>query len=112
MQVAPDRALTTLYQLTGLLRAVLRKTNGSFVALRDELDIVEAYLAIEHARFEERLVVSIDVPHELWHARIPPLPVAAARRECGQARDRADARRRPSVRVRPGGPTATTPTRS
>ncbi len=73
MQVAPDRALTTLYQLTGLLRAVLRKTNGSFVALREELEIVESYLAIEHERFQERLVVTIDVPVELRHARIPPL---------------------------------------
>jgi signal transduction histidine kinase len=73
MQAAPDRALTTLYQLTGLLRAVLRKTNGSFVALREELDIVELYLAIEHERFQERLAVTIDVPAELRHARIPPL---------------------------------------
>jgi LytS/YehU family sensor histidine kinase len=73
MQTAPNRALATLYQLTNLLRKVLRRTDGGFVTLRDELDIVEAYLAIEHERFEERLVVSIDVPEELWHARVPPL---------------------------------------
>jgi hypothetical protein len=73
MQTAPDRALATLYQLTNLLRKVLRRTDGGFVALRDELDIVEAYLAIEHERFEERLTVSLDVPRELWHAKIPPL---------------------------------------
>ena len=73
MQTAPDRALATLYQLTGLLRAVLRRTNGQFVALREELDIVESYLAIERERFEERLQVSIDVPAELRRARIPPL---------------------------------------
>jgi LytS/YehU family sensor histidine kinase len=73
MQTAPNRALATLYQLTNLLRKVLRRTDGGFVALRDELDIVEAYLAIEHERFEERLTVSIDVPKDLWHARVPPL---------------------------------------
>jgi two-component system LytT family sensor kinase len=73
MQSAPDRALTTLYQLTALLRSVLRRTNGRFVALREELDIVESYLAIEHERFQERLTVLIDVPAELRHARIPPL---------------------------------------
>jgi two-component system LytT family sensor kinase len=73
MQSAPDRAVTTLYQLTGLLRSVLRRTNGRFVALREELEIVESYLAIEHERFEERLIVSIDVPFELRQARIPPL---------------------------------------
>ena len=62
MQVSPDRALATLYQLTGLLRAVLRRTNGQFVALREELDIVASYLAIERERFQERLTVSIEVP--------------------------------------------------
>jgi hypothetical protein len=73
MQSAPDRALATLYRLTALLRAVLRRTNGQFVALGEELDIVEAYLAIEHERFQERLTVAIDVPSHLRGARIPPL---------------------------------------
>jgi hypothetical protein len=73
MQSAPDKALTTLYQLTALLRSVLRRTNGRFVSLREELDIIESYLAIEHERFQERLIVSIDVPDELRQARIPPL---------------------------------------
>lgn len=73
MQSAPDRAVATLYRLTALLRAVLRRTNGQFVSLGDELEIVESYLAIERERFEERLHVTIDVPHALRGARIPPL---------------------------------------
>lgn len=73
MQAAPDRALATLYRLTGLLRAVLRRTNGQFVSLREELEIVEAYLAIERERFQERLTVRIDVPSELLDARVPAL---------------------------------------
>jgi signal transduction histidine kinase len=75
IQTAPDRGLATLYKLTGLLRAVLRRTNGEFVTLHDELDIVESYLAIERERFQERLLVSIDVSPELRLARIPPLVV-------------------------------------
>jgi two-component sensor histidine kinase len=73
MQAAPDRALATLYQLTSLLRAVLRRTDGQFVSLGEELEIVESYLAIEHERFQERLVATIDVPADLRRARIPPL---------------------------------------
>jgi hypothetical protein len=44
----------------------------------EEMEIVESYLAIERARFEERLVVAIDVPEELRSEgrggirRIPP----------------------------------------
>jgi two-component system LytT family sensor kinase len=73
MQTAPDRALATLYRLTALLRAVLRRTNGQFVSLGDELEIVESYLAIERERFEERLRVTIEVSADLRAARIPPL---------------------------------------
>jgi two-component system sensor histidine kinase LytS len=73
MQSTPERALATLYQLTGQLRAVLRRTNGQFVALREELEIVESYLAIERERFQERLGVSIEIPLELRQGRVPPL---------------------------------------
>jgi two-component system, LytTR family, sensor kinase len=70
---APDRALETLYRLTGLLRAVLRGSEGEFVTLGEELKIVRSYLAIERARFEERLAVTIDVPQKLWRLPVPPL---------------------------------------
>lgn len=73
VRTAPDRAVGTLYRLTELLRAVLRRSARGFVALAEELEIVEAYLAIEHERFEERLLVSLDVPPALHDVRIPPL---------------------------------------
>lgn len=73
MRAAPDRALDTLYRLTELLRAVLRRSDGAFVTLAQELEIVDAYLAIERARFEERLHVTLDVPAELASVSVPPL---------------------------------------
>ena len=73
MQEAPDRARATLLRLTGLLRAVLRPTAGELVTLGEEMEIVEAYLAIEQARFEQRLRVRIDVPEELRGLRLPSL---------------------------------------
>jgi two-component system LytT family sensor kinase len=73
IQEAPSRALTTLYRLTDLLRAVLRRTTADSVTLQEEIQIVEAYLAIEAARFESRLQVTIDVPNELRQLRMPPL---------------------------------------
>lgn len=72
IQTAPDQALTTLMRLSGLLRSVLR-SGPEFATLGDELNIVEAYLDIERARFEDRLKVSIDVPQQLRHLRIPAL---------------------------------------
>lgn len=75
IQTAPERALETLMRLTGLLRAVLRVPTGGFVSLGEEIDLIESYLAIEHARFEERLRVVIDVPSDLRGRLIPPLVV-------------------------------------
>jgi len=61
---SPARAIETLYQLTALLRAVLRRT-GEFVTLREELQLVDAYLAIEQTRFEERLRIDREMPEDL-----------------------------------------------
>ena len=38
-----------------------------------ELELVEAYLDIERARFEERLRVTIEVPPQLRHVHVLPL---------------------------------------
>ena len=73
MRAAPDRALGTLYRLTELLRAVLRRPSGELVTLGEELDIIESYLAIERERFEERLTVEIDVGESLRTLTLPPL---------------------------------------
>jgi signal transduction histidine kinase len=72
IQTAPSRALDTLFRLTSLLRAVLRSDN-ELTTLGRELDLVESYLEIEHARFEHRLRVRIDVPAALRGIRLPAL---------------------------------------
>jgi hypothetical protein len=73
IQTAPERAMETLMRLTELLRGVLRRPTSEFITLGEELDLIDSYLAIERARFEERLNVVIDVPHSLRSVRIPPL---------------------------------------
>jgi two-component system LytT family sensor kinase len=74
IQTAPERALGTLMRLSGLLRGVLR-SGEEFVTIGEELDLIEAYLDIERARFEDRLRVRIDVPWELRRVRIPALVI-------------------------------------
>jgi two-component system LytT family sensor kinase len=72
IQTAPPRAFQTLLRLTSLLRAVLR-SEGEFTTLGRELEMIESYLDIELARFEQRLQVTIDVPSRLRDVRLPPL---------------------------------------
>lgn len=73
MRAAPDRAVDTLYRLTALLRSVLRGTDRERTTLGEELEIVAAYLAIEQARFEERLAVEIVAAPELRNVPVAPL---------------------------------------
>jgi LytS/YehU family sensor histidine kinase len=73
MEAAPQRALETLFRLTGLLRAVLKRSDGELGTLADELEIIRSYLGVEAARFEERLAVTIDVPADLSPVPLPPL---------------------------------------
>lgn len=72
IKAAPERAFDTLLRLTQLLRGVL-KTTGEFTTLGEEIRIIESYLDIERARFEERLAVTIIVAEDLKTIEIPSL---------------------------------------
>ena len=72
IQSAPDKAFETLLHLTKLLRGVLSNT-AEFCTVADELKLIESYLDIERARFEERLEVTVDVPAHLRGFSIPSL---------------------------------------
>ncbi len=73
IQTSPDRALETLMRLTTLLRGILRHSDGEFSTLGEEIGLIESYLDIEQARFEDRLRVMVDVPAALRALRIPAL---------------------------------------
>jgi LytS/YehU family sensor histidine kinase len=72
IQASPDRAVETLLRLTTLLRSVLR-SEGEFTTLGRELELIDAYLSIERARFEHRLRVRVDVPPECRELQVPSL---------------------------------------
>jgi len=73
IEEAPPRALATLFRLTALLRAVLTRADGGLTTLGDEIELVRDYLAIEGARFEERLTVRIEIDEALLDLPLPPL---------------------------------------
>ena len=72
IKTSPDKAYDTLLRLTQLLRGVLKST-GEFSTLGQEIELVESYLDIERARFEEKLIVGIDVPANLRNIKVPSL---------------------------------------
>lgn len=72
IQTAPEKAFATLLQLTKLLRGVL-SNSSEFCTVADEMKLIESYLDIERARFEERLAVSVEVPNDVKALPIPSL---------------------------------------
>lgn len=67
----PDAADDMIAALSHLLRLSLESSGEQLLSLRRELEFVEAYLAIEHVRFGDRLQFELDVPTEAGQALVP-----------------------------------------
>jgi hypothetical protein len=70
---SPEAAALMIDRLASLMRYALTAGMSETVPLREELEAVEAYLAIEKIRFEERLRVSIAIEPGLQEVQIPPM---------------------------------------
>ncbi len=66
-------SLKMLSGLADMLRLALDNTGRQLVTLKQELDFLGRYLAIEQIRFRDRLEVQIEVEPELWDALVPNL---------------------------------------
>jgi LytS/YehU family sensor histidine kinase len=69
----PSAAERMVGQLSDLLRASLKADPTREVTLADELQLVEQYLAIEQARFQDRLSSSLDASTAARVASVPHL---------------------------------------
>lgn len=65
------RAATVVEQLSDVLRRTLADPEDTVVALGEELTLVRQYLAVEQARFPDRLRPEFDVPDALLAAAVP-----------------------------------------
>ncbi|MGB9921340.1 MAG: LytS/YhcK type 5TM receptor domain-containing protein [Pseudothermotoga sp.] len=67
-----DKAIEMIDELSQLLRYYFEK-KGPFVALDEEMSMIEYYLSIMKLRFGESLNYEIDVPENLKQYLIPPM---------------------------------------
>jgi two-component system LytT family sensor kinase len=65
------RATRVIEHLSEVLRQTLSRSRDAEVSLDDELELVRQYLAVEAARFSDRLHVAIEVPETLLSAAVP-----------------------------------------
>jgi LytS/YehU family sensor histidine kinase len=69
----PDAASRILEELNSYLRASLRRSRQMTATVGEEVELVEALLALARARLGARLVFTISVPPELRATPLPPL---------------------------------------
>ena len=69
----PEDGVRVLTDLSDILRHMLRDTTTHEVPLRDELALIERYLAIERTRLADGLSVALDVDEGLEDALVPAL---------------------------------------
>lgn len=69
----PNDARKMIHQLSDFLRGTLKKDEDKIVLVREEIEHLKLYLAIEEVRFGHRLVVQINFSEEALNAKIPPL---------------------------------------
>jgi len=68
-----DAAAQMIDQLASVMRYALQSGHHDTVPLSAEIEAVQAYLAIEKIRFEERMRVSVEIGIGLEQVRIPPM---------------------------------------
>jgi LytS/YehU family sensor histidine kinase len=69
----PQIAKSAITQLSGLLRSSLYHGRQKTISLKDEIQTVNDYLAIESIRFDERLVTHFNIEEEATDCQIPPM---------------------------------------
>jgi LytS/YehU family sensor histidine kinase len=69
----PERAEACVERLAEVFRYLLHSDSREFVTLHDELEIADAYLDIERARFGERLKVELDIEDAARSRLLPTL---------------------------------------
>lgn len=69
----PERARELVTRLSNTLRHALEHSQREWTTLREELEVVQDYLAVEAVHYEERLRIAIDAAPAAMHACIPPM---------------------------------------
>jgi two-component system LytT family sensor kinase len=73
VDVNPDLSKEAITKLSSLLRSSLQMSREKTVTLKQELQTVADYLAIEKIRFDDRLQTTLHIKAETLTAKLPPM---------------------------------------
>ena len=78
----PMLAKNAINQLSSLLRSSLQTGKHKTISLKDELETVKHYLAIEAIRFDERLKYTFEVSNDILDCTVPPMMLQTLVENC------------------------------
>ncbi len=73
IRTEPEFADDTVAQLAEVFRYTLQRSQTEWVEVRDEVDFIRSYLAVERARFRDRLEIEIEVDPAANSVHIPAM---------------------------------------
>lgn len=73
MRVDINAADSMLEQLSSLMRLTLERGDAQMISLREEIEFIELYLAMQKHRYGSRMQQSLFIPAELHDAQVPAL---------------------------------------
>ena len=68
-----DRAPETILRLSKILRYMLYEAGGSYIAIEQELKIIDDYISLEKLRYDESLRINFNYDVEDMKQALPPL---------------------------------------
>ncbi|MCX6185696.1 MAG: histidine kinase [Bacteroidetes bacterium] len=69
----PNLSKEAITRLSSLLRSSLQMNNKKTIPLKNELETLEDYLAIEKIRFDDRLLITYDIEQSTTQLEVPPM---------------------------------------
>jgi two-component system, LytTR family, sensor kinase len=68
-----EAAVSMIVGLSEFLRRASEDSHRSQVTLAEEVEYLQRYVDIQKVRFEDRLQISVNIPHDLMSAQVPNL---------------------------------------
>ncbi|NAS29384.1 histidine kinase [Flavobacteriaceae bacterium R38] len=68
-----DKSREMITRLSEMLRYSLSKNNIDFIALNEEIEVIENYIELSKIQLEDRLVFTSEIASNLLHIEVPPM---------------------------------------
>lgn len=73
VDIDPERAKTTIVELSKMMRHILYEGSKKFIPLTREVEFLNLYVQLMRLRYTRKVHINVDVPPQLPELKLPPL---------------------------------------